>query len=231
MGVIVKPGDAAEPAKTVSTQREHLNELMRTREAVAEIVTRMDKENLWDVIQAKDVPPEIVAHVADQLEQGLRPDFIRRNMGIARSTDKSWKKIMAAMRGGLRIDGTAFLQQQAYRFEAISIKMHSQIMDAFKDGVAQLDADGNVVMLKGPSKELAQTIDAYSRLQQGFVKLGKDLGAFVEGAGEGGKGGGGVTIVVKNHVPFPAETEIKAHQEKMGKTQTLVIEGPSAKKP
>lgn len=75
-------------------------------------------------------------------------------------------------------------------------------------GIPTLTKDGDIVHLKGPTKELAALIDTFNKLSQGFVKLGKDLGAFVEG--DQGKGGQGVTIVVNTMVPLPKQKDIDA---------------------
>jgi hypothetical protein len=213
MGLIVKPDDQA-PKPSCSTRQKANQEIMLRRETVHAMVKRHDDEALWDAIQARDIPTEISDYVVEQLKNGFDYHQIRRQIGIRSATDKSWKKIMAGIRQGFRVDGTAFLVHKATEMESISKKLKEQIIHAFEHGIEVLDKNGETKMIKGPSKELSMAVDAYNRLQQGFVKLGKDLGAFIDN--DGGKGGsGGVTIVVKTSVPMPSQTEIDAHQRSM----------------
>lgn len=197
------------PPPSVSTQAEAIQNLSDLREVVHQIVKRYDDEAVWDSIQSRDLPAEMLDYVTERLRQGFSYDQIRRSIGIRRTTDKSWKKIMAALKQGFRIDGPAFLVQKAWEVQSMSDKLRDQIMKAFEDGVEVATKEG-VVNLKGPSKELSMAVDAYNRLQQGFVKLGKDLGAFVE---QEQKGNGGVTIVVQQNVPLPSMKDVKAHQD------------------
>lgn len=175
------------------------------------MVKRYDEESVWDHIQAKDVPPEMADYVTDKLKEGYTYEQIRRQLGIRSSTGKAWKKIMSHIRQGFRVDGTAFLVQKANEMQNISRKLVEQINQAFDEGI-EVPTKTGTVTIKGPSKELSMTIDAYNRLQQGFVKLGKDLGAFIDADGSRQGGSGGVTIVVKTNVPMPGVKDIEAHQ-------------------
>lgn len=227
MSGLIDP-DEKEIAPSVSTGAASRAELYRRRELVAEIVKRFDKESVWDAVQSRDLPPQLIDYVVERLEKGVDHAFIRKELGILRNTDKSWRKIMSALKQGVRIDGTAWLLQQARKYTAISEKLHEQIMKAFEDGVPVYnEAKEEYERVFAPTKELSMTIDAYNRLQQGFAKLGKDLGAFVET--ESGKPAGGVTIVVQNNVRLPDQKEIDANREKeMAKAQTLIIEAQRA---
>jgi hypothetical protein len=200
------------PAPSASTMRSHLDRVYERREIIKQYIKRADDELLWDNMSAKDVPSDVIEYVQARLEEGCSFQMIRRQIGILRTTDKSWRKIMSALKQGVRIDGTAFLVQKAHEVQAMSDKLKAQIMRAFDEGIEVPTKDG-IRTIKGPSKELSMTIDAWSRLQQGFVKLGKDMGAFQE---EGGKGGGaGVTIVVQSNVQLPSRTDVEIHRAKL----------------
>lgn len=210
MGKIVEPG--SEPTKSVSTGISHTRALAEQREFVHSIIKRYDDEAVWDRIKSKEIPADVIDFVQEQLTNGFDYAQIRRQLGILRSTDKSWTKIMSALKQGYRIDGTAFLIHIGGKYKRLADKMYNTIETALEDGVEMPDGKGGTVVIKGPTKELATFIDAYNRLNQGFIKNGKDLGAFVEQDGKGGQGG--VTIVVKTNVPMPTAEDIKRHQDK-----------------
>lgn len=193
------------------------------------LIRRYDDENTWDQIQARDVPAHVIDFVHEQLENGFEYTQVRRQLGIKRSTDKAWRKIMSALKQGFRIDGQAHLQQIAYEYRAISQKVRRQIDHAFQHGTPVVDKEGGVTMVKGPTRELAGMIDTYNRLNQGFIKNAKDLGAYVEQ--EGKSGNSGVTIVVQSAVQLPSIKDVKAHQEKeREKNQILLSQGETMTK-
>lgn len=219
----VKPGDGV-PKESASTQVEHLTDVYRRREIVAKIVRRYDEESIWDNLKSRDVDPQLVDFVLEQISKGRDYTEIRKDLGILRSTDKSWQKIMAAIKQGFRYDGTAFLVQKANEYQRVAGKLLKQIEEALDKGTQVVTKDGDVVRITGPTKELSMAVDTYNRLTQGFIKNGKDLGAFVDHE-QGGKGGG-VTIQIVSAVNLPSLKEVKAHQEaKAEENKRLLEEG------
>lgn len=219
MSLIVKPGESS---PSLSTAQESREALYQSREEVHALVRKFDEENVWDQIQAKDIPGEMIDYVTEQLEQGFHYDQIRRQLGIKRRTDKAWRKIMAALKQGFRIDGSAHLQQIAFEYRSISNKIQKQIHDAFRDGTPVMDKEGFVHHIHGPTKELAGMIDTYNRLNQGFIANAKALGAYVDEAGKGGNSG--VTIVVQSAVQLPSVKDVQAHQEKEREKNRILLE-------
>lgn len=189
--------------------------LGQQREIVHQIVKKYDEESVWDQIKSRDVPSELIDYVQDRIIEGWDFSKIRRQLGIKSASAKSWQKIMSAIRMGYRIDGTALLVQKGWEYQAMSDKLKRLIDDAIENGTAQLTADGDIVKLPGITKEIIGAIDAYNRLTQGFIKNGRDLGAFIDPGTGGGKdgSGGGVTIVVQSMVGLPSKAEVKKHHE------------------
>lgn len=201
-----------EPPKSVSTRAQQVQGILNRREFVHSIIQKCDEEQIWDNIKARDVDPEVLDYVRQQLIDGWDFTAIRRQLGIRRSTDKSWTKIMSALKQGYRVDGTAYLIHIGGKYKQLADKMYTQITEAIENGIEVMDKTGTIRKLKGPSQELAGYIDAYNRLNQGFIKNGKDLGAFVDNDGKGPAGG--VTIIVQSNVPMPSQEQIEAHQKK-----------------
>lgn len=222
MSLIVKKSETE--CQSQSTQLTAQAALQARREEVRALVRRYDQELVWDEIQARDVPAEMIDYVTEALERGDSYDMVRRQLGIPRRTDKAWKKIMAALKQGFRIDGQALLQQIAYEYRSMSQKIRDQIDDAFENGVEVLDKDGCRHRLMGPQPQLAGMIDTYNRLNQGFIKNAKDLGAYVEQEGKGKDSG--VTIVIQSAVQLPTIKDVKAEQERQReKNQALLAQG------
>lgn len=221
MSLIVKQDD--EPKKSLGRVQESVQRVAKLREEVSLLVKRYDDEQIWDNLQSRDLPAEMIDFVISELERGKDYTQIRMGLGILRSTDKSWKKIMGALKQGFRIDGPAHLMQIAFEYRNISGKMRAQIMDAFDKGVAIPTKDGFEI-IKGPTKELAMMIDSYNRLNQGFIKNAKDLGAYVEQDGKGGGGSGGVTIQVFSNVALPSLKDVEAHHEKQREKNEILLD-------
>lgn len=192
------------------------------REEVHEIVRTYDAAGLWDTVQARDLPPMLMDYVIDRLRDGWDHEQIRRQLGIPRETDKSWKKITAAIQQGNRVNAPVVFAVIQNNYDSLSNKIKEQIELAFEYGTEVPTKDG-VCTIKGPTKELAGMIDAYNRLQQGKVKIGKDLGVYQDK--DAGRGGGGVTIVVKSAVQLPAQAEIDKHNKKTIEVQSEVASG------
>lgn len=221
MSLIVPPDD--EKKTSSSTMLTHVQKVGRLREEVSAIVKRYDDEQVWDNIQSRDLPAEMINYVIDKLESGKDYTQIRKDLGILRSTDKSWKKIMGALKQGFRIDGPAHLMQIAFEYRSMSGKMREMIHEAFEKGVAIPTKDGFEI-IKGPTKELAMMIDSYNRLNQGFIKNAKDLGAYVDQDGKGGGGAGGVTIQVFSNVALPSLKDVEAHHEKQKEKNEILLD-------
>lgn len=218
MSLIVKDNDQPLPPSVAKGPHP---EIYERRHQLAQLVKRYDKEAVWDAVQARDLNPELVEYVCDRLNKGSPPDVIRRQLGILRATDKSWRKIMSAIKQGFRIDGTAHLMLISQEYRSMSEKLKDQIMSAFEHGIEVPTKEGTVTV-KGPSKELSMTIDAYNRLNQGFIKNAKDLGAYVEQDQKSG-GNSGVTIVVQTNVPLPSAKDVQAHQENEKKKNEIIL--------
>lgn len=214
MSLLVKD-DGKKPPESVSTARKSRDLALQEAEEIRSLVKQFDEQALWDAVKSKDIPAAMLDFVRDKLEEGWELPQIRRQMGIPRSNDKSWTKILAALKAGFRVDGTAFLVKKAAEFNKLSNKLKDQIEDAFKDGVPMLvkfaDGTSKIERVHGPTKELSMAIDTWNRLQQGFVKMGQDLGAFVV---QEGKGGGGTTIVVQNNIGLPDQKAIDVDRER-----------------
>lgn len=184
------------------------------RDAVRAIVKRHDDERLWDNMQSKDVPQEIVDYVMTKFQEGYNAAQVRRFLSIRRGLDPSWRKIMAAVRGGARADVVGLFNRYLARNEKLASRL-TMIIDKATDIEVDPDDPKSLKeyqkLLVTVGKEVSQGADAINRLQQATIKMGKDIGLFGE-QDSGGKGG--VTIVVQNHVPLPTPAEVKAHTQK-----------------
>ena len=76
-------------------------------------------------------------------------------------------------------------------------------------------------MLNGeaaPSKMMIAALDTMANLQLSTIKMGKELGVFMDAGqqalAQGAGSGGQVTIVVQTNVPMPGKQEIEVHQQK-----------------
>ena len=211
-----------------SKERKHIDGISERREIAHALVKRNNELALWDSIQARDVDPQILEFVIEQFELGTEPRGIRRILGINASTDKSWKKILAGVRQGIRVDSTGMFLRLHTQNELIGGKMQKLIEHELTSMQERAEGkDSELPPYRGFSKEITMAVDALNRLRQGTVKLGKELGVF-EQPGEKGQGGGGVTIVIKNHIPFPSAQEITAHQEKNAAKNKELLEQAKA---
>lgn len=191
-----------ERREEIAKKREKTNE---ARAIATKFVEKLPDKQMWDSIKARNVPPEITNSVMEDLDSGLDAGYVRRKLGIKTSTDPRWKKILASVRQGTRIDSIGMFRRILTRNEIIASKIFENLVG--KDG------EGKIIL----SKESAMNIDAFNRLQASSVKIGKDLGVYADP--NEARGGGGVTINVITHVPMPSEKEIEAHQK-----QTIVLE-------
>ena len=185
-----------------------MQEIAARREAVHSILRKAVETKEFDSMKAKDVPQEILDHVSWCLEMGLRPNEIRKELGIRSQTSKEWQKISAAMKMGMRVDGTAFFLRLFGRNERMSDKMYKildEVLDQDIEKLKETDKKG-VPLMDTYFKYATSMVDAMNRLQQSTVKIGADLGVFAEAGGE--KGSGGTTIIIKNNVQLPTPKEI-----------------------
>jgi hypothetical protein len=223
MSLIVKPGDTP-PPPTVDRSTQQRAELKIRQTAARMLIEENTERKLWDTLQAKDIDPRIVEQVADMLATSADTRYIRRELGL--QNDRAWRKVLAAVRGGIRVNGTALMARWLTQNEKIAGLMQSLIereLEQMQNGTDTVDAEGRPVKkYAGFSKEITMAVDAINRLRQGTVKLGKELGVY-EQPGEAGKGGGGVTIVVQSGVPFPtAEAIAKSQAESREQNRELV---------
>jgi hypothetical protein len=199
------------------------NQIIGSRkEAVSLLINKISEEGLWDSMKAKDVPEEVVKHVITELDLGKDPSQVRREMGIKSQTSKEWQKISAAIKMGYRVNSTTYFHRMFSRNENVQAKLYA-LVDKFLeqdiDALKELD-DDDKPWLRTYAKEITPMIDALNRLQQGVVKVGKDLGVFTDPASEN-KGGGGVTIVVKSNIMLPTPEDVIKERAKIVEAQVV----------
>ncbi len=195
---------------------QNCREISERREVVASIINKMNEEGLWDSLKARDVPDEIITHVMAEIDLGKDPREIRRELGIKTQTSPEWQKISAAIKQGYRVNATTYFHRLIGRNEKISSKLYKLIdywLDQDQEKLKELD-ENDKVHLESYVKSITPMIDAMNRLQQGTVKLGKDLGVFADPSSEHKGGSGGQTIVVKTNIMLPpAEELVKAKKK------------------
>ncbi len=194
----------------MASRTEHCRDIGKRRETVAMIVNKMSEQGMWDSLKAKDVPEDIVHHVLSEIELGKDPRDIRKELGIKTQTSKEWQKISAAIKMGYRVSAPTFFHRLIGRNEKLSEKLYKildEVLDTDVEYLKNNETEKGERFLKIFSKDVTPMIDAMNRLQQGTVKLGKDLGVFADPQAEQ-KGGGGVTIVVKSNIAMPSAEEL-----------------------
>lgn len=187
-------------------------ELHANRAETAAVVKHMGDQGIWDQIKAKEVPAQIIDYVHEAIQAGFELHHVRKQLGIPRSTDKAWQKINAALLSGYRIDSGSLLVRVFSKNNRILAKIDEQILEAFNTGVPVKQRDGSYEIVKGPTKELADMIKARTVVEQSMIRIGKDLGAFVDR--DSGRGNSGVTIVVKSGVVLPTQTQVDEANKK-----------------
>lgn len=217
---------------------EHVKRTIRAEEVKA-VVTKMTEDQLWDSVQARDVDPLIIEYVSEQVLAGKLPGEIARDLGLrGGKNSKEFKKILAYFRQGTRADADTYLYRQTHKYYKTIDDLRDKVEDAMENGIPHLvEIKGvggfterhEVIRIKGATPELAQLLKAYGDAISLPVKLWKDFGAIGE---KKDIGPGGVTIVVQNKIPFPTESEIRAHQEEMkAKAKTIEVKGVDVTKP
>jgi hypothetical protein len=182
---------------------------MVTFKSAKEIFDVLTVQGKWQQIVSKDVPHEILNFVSTRIKAGKNIDQIREALGMRSPTDVRWRKIMNALRTSKRVDASAIFVKWLERNEEIGDRLNYELNAAIKE--------------KKPltAKAMVETIRTLSQLQLNTVKLGKELGIFVDPAEKVGQGQ--VTIVVNTNVPSPDEKTIIVHQEeRMKKNQELL---------
>ena len=173
------------------------------------VVQELDLGEKWTSLLSKDVPGEITRYVIEQARDGRSIDKIRESLGMRSGNDPRWKKIMAAVRAGKRVDATAVFVKWMERNERLGDRVEQMVNDILNEG-------------RPLSKLTLEGLSMISRLQLDTIKMGKELGIFVDGS-EKNQGGQGVTIVVQTNIPSPAKEVIIAHQkERESKAKQLL---------
>jgi hypothetical protein len=187
----------------MATRTENCKEIAQRREVVAQIINKHNEEGLWDTMKAKDVPEEVVQYVMSQIDLGVDPSQVRRELGIKSQTSKDWQKISAAIKMGYRVNATTYFHRLMGRNERIATglyKILDHVLEQDVETLKETDNEGKP-WLKTYSKDITQMVDALNRLQQGTVKLGKDLGVFADNSD--GKSNTGTTIIVQSNIVIP----------------------------
>jgi hypothetical protein len=161
-------------------------------------VAILDERGAWVDLQSKDVPPAIVCWVGDRLKTET-VDFVRQELGMRSPSDIRWRKIMTALRTGSRVDAAAIFYKWMDRNERLGSKVTEIVEEIFQSG-------------RPMSKLAMEALNTLANLQLTTVKIGKELGVFVDPSDRGGQQGG-VTIVVTTNVPSPTKEAIVVHQE------------------
>lgn len=200
-------------------------EIGARKESVSMICNKLSEEGAWDSMKARDVPQEIVQHVLSQIDIGKDPREIRKELGIHSQTSKEWQKIAAAIKIGYRVNAPTYFHRLIGRNEKIADKLYKvidKVLDTDVDYLMDNETKEGERFLKIFAKDVTPMIDAMNRLQQGTVKIGKDLGVFADTGGES-KGSGGVTMVIKTNVILPSPQEL-VKQKKQKIIEAEVVE-------
>ena len=213
MGLLVD-GEGPEPPKTVA-KHDPAAKGRELKVMAQKLVQENELARSWDSMLSKDVPQEIVQFVLDAFQSGGTPYSVRMDLGIAKPTASSWKKIMAAVRAGTRVDSVGYFRLWLRRNENLAQKLYEKLEETIDGAVGvgeefetvQEGRSKKVVATGNIGKDFGMLVDALNRLQQGTVKMGKDLGVFADPAQQQ-QGGGGVTIVVNTNVPTPTAEQL-----------------------
>ncbi len=193
----------------VKTTKEKYEDIAVMRALAKKIMIRYPEDDFWEKVKSSKVPPEITQFVIDELEKGRRIRSVMLSLGIQTATEIKWRKILASVRQGTRIDSTALFTTWVARNE----KLATKLFDAL-DRLADRDMDKGIYGDKDDQtmKNITMMVETMSRLQLATVKMGKELGVFVDPTQQAQ--GGQIVINVHTNVPMPTEKEIQNHQEK-----------------
>lgn len=210
------------------------------RDSLKGMISKEDLEASWDKMRAEDVPAELVEYVRMEIALGKNPSDIRNDLGIRSALQPAWKKTMAALKLGRRIDGIALFEKWNSQNDKLADKLFRtldflqnadiELIEIYlktpKDAVDENDVNIRAKLLAGGlrqfSKEFIGLMDNLSKGRERMVKIGKEMGIFMDAhaAAFGGGQGQGVTIHVHSTVPTPDQETIDAHHKK----QAIIIE-------
>jgi len=191
-----------------------MNLVVDDRAEAVSAVMALDEKSLWDDLQSKDIPPAILVYVSRALvTDGMAS--VRKTLGMESASDKRWKKIMTAIKNGIRVDGTGIFLTWLARNEKMAQSLNERLQE-------MLD-------FKQPfSKMTCEAINTMAKLQETTIKMGKDLGIFMDAKDQAATQGSGqapVTIVVQTHAALPTREEIEIHQKtKREKNDALIAQ-------
>lgn len=193
--------------------RQSLQKESSTQEVVALMCNKLSEEGMWDSLKARDIPDDIIKFVLSEIDTGKDPREIRKSLGIHSQTSKEWQKISAAIKLGYRVNAPTYFHRLLGRNEKIVNKLYAvidKVLDTDVDYLMNNSTEKGQSFLNIFAKDVTPMVDAMNRLQQGTVKIGRDLGVFSDPQAEskGAGGQGGVTIVVKSHVIMKSPEEI-----------------------
>ena len=180
-----------------------------------EIVTRADADQLWDQIQAQDVPQPLIDYVTGAIKEKVPIHEILHALGIRTNRSPAWKKILSAFNQGYRINGPILVAELLQQHLDISKKLRVMMDEAFEKGVDVLDSKGNQVTLKGPTKELTTLVETWGRNNERFFVIAQKSGMIRDPAHHKSGNSAPATIVLTNNIKLPAVEEIKKNQEEM----------------
>lgn len=186
--------------------------VVNDREEAQKAVMALDLGAKWDDLQSKDIPPEILVYVSRALVvEGMAT--VRKNLGMESAADKRWKKIMTAIKNGIRVDGTGIFLTWLKRNETMAEKLNTRLEEQLEQ--------------KQPfSKMVCEAINTMANLQALTIKMGKDLGIFMDAKDQAAAQGSGqtpVTIQVFTHAALPSREEIEIHQKKQNEKNEAII--------
>lgn len=197
---------------TVNSGLSYINQKQKPsdfkQEAMACIIS-MNEAKEWDTLKAADVPGEITNYVIACVNKGHPTHKIRKTLGFGSATDKRWVKILASLRQGLRVNSTALMSRWITRNESLAERLFKLLDDL----LARMESNPGEIDWKDEAKSVSMMLDTLGKMQMNTVKLGKDLGVFVDPTSEGGSGQ--ITIVVQSGVPTPSDDAIEAHHRKI----------------
>lgn len=198
-------------------------------EDVRKTLTRLDENLAWDSIQARDLPPDLIAFVESELVKGVTPGQLCKVLGLNRHGGKNsrqWRKIQAYIRQGFRADAEGYLFRMTHDFFETMQKAKTVLDDAFENGVPIVeqtkvhDRDGGfkvetqVHYVKGATKELGSFLESYGKAVMLPMKMWREYGAIGEQQSKGSSPGG-ITIVVKTNVPTPTQAQVDSYRDRM----------------
>lgn len=202
------------------------------------LVFQMEADDLWETMQAKDVPPEILDFVREQVNLRRHADDIRLALKISSPNAAPWRKIMSAFQHGNRVGISVSVASMIQKHWEIGEKLETMIVDAAENGTPAVDENGRFlidskgepVRVTGPNKDLAQFIDVWGRNNERYVSLAIKAGLMKDITQQKSGGHGATTIQVTTHVSLPSVQEIEAKREQMkARANAITVESTPVK--